>query len=94
MRTEHHTAPTETVGKNYAGRYAAVTIDGERVELRVPKGTRGIKVGTPLTVRVEHRDYYKLNRTTIKIGVGHTTEELRENYHDGEHAHYYLELEG
>ena len=41
-RTEHHTAPIEDVGKNYNGRFAAVRIDGERIELRVPKGTRGV----------------------------------------------------
>lgn len=94
MQVKNYGATVEQVGKNYNGRYCAVTIDGTRVELRIPKGTRGIKPGGVVSVRVEWRTWFKLTRTTIKLGIGATSEDLEMDYEDGlEHPHYYLELE-
>jgi hypothetical protein len=82
--------PIESIGKNYAGRYLAVTIGGKRIELKIPKGTRGLKVGGHVIVRNEQRDWYKLTRMEFNLRDGtESCSVLREEYHDGaRHDHF------
>lgn len=79
-----HRPTIEKVGKNYMGRMARVTIDGISVELKVPKGTRGLKEGQELPVEVEMRDWYDITSVRFDMLRGtqrETTE--RRLYSDG-----------
>ncbi len=92
-RTETATAPIEWVGTSAGSKSCRATINGEPLTLKVPKGTRGVKVGATLKVRIEWRDWYSMSRTTFHMreGTSETVSERRE-YHDGlEHAHYYFD---
>lgn len=92
-RTETVAVPIRWVGWRCGQKCARVMIDGESMELRIPKGTRGVKVGALLRVRVEWRAWYTITRTTINMreGTSETVEE-RGEYRDGAlHAHPFVE---
>ena len=92
-RTETATAPIEWVGTSCGSKSCRATINGEPLTLKVPKGTRGVKVGATLKVRIEWRDWYSMTRMSISLlhGTSETTEH-RHEYHDGlEHPHYYFD---
>ncbi len=86
------TAPIQWVGTFAGSKCCRVMIDGESVQLKVPKGSRGVKVGALLSVRIERRSWYSITRTRIDLrnGGSETTSE-RGEYHDGPRDHYYFD---
>ncbi len=93
MQVEFHPVIVRDIGKNYAGRYVTVVVAGDRIELKVPKGTRGLKVGSFVTARVEHRDWFNMHRVSFNMREGTSDESVdRVQYDDGVRPHYFLEL--
>ncbi len=87
------TATIERVYTSCGSKVVDVTINGDRVTLNVPKGTRGVKVGASLNVRIERRDWYEMTRMSINLREGGTTTtKERGMYRNGcVTAHYYFD---
>lgn len=66
---------------------------GMGVGLTIPKGTRGVKVGGTVRVRIERRDWFDMTETRIDLrNGGSTTTRLRLPYCDGElHSHFFFD---
>lgn len=62
------------------------------ITLSVKKGTRGLKAGGMVRVRIETRDWYEITRARFDVlNGGVTITEERGAYNDGPRDHYYLD---